>query len=151
MIRSKFAFAAEQILLDQRTGTNSAINILESLTAAAFPFFLPRLAFFIALERDRTDAELSNLIFKIGCNGTEVGRQLVTINFAENLISNFSWQVDGLMVPIPGKVEFEVSLSDGPELDSYSFAVDALPRPMEPPVQQRLPVAGPAPAESTAI
>lgn len=126
-MRTKVCFAAEGVIRDFETNTISAYKILEGVGAAGFPFFLPHVSLFVLWERDPGDPEQYTGRFSAIIGGQRLLEvPMPTVAFQGTPRARSIFNLNGIVIPAPGNLEFHVVVDEGPEV-RYVVEIAATP------------------------
>jgi hypothetical protein len=129
MMRAKIAVPAEYVLFDAETSSTTLVNVLEGLKALT-PFVFPRLAFWVALEREMSDSPTVSLKFRLSLNDKDLLLNPVDVKFLENhSITNLVFNLNGLTLSSHGTIAFRLLNNDGSNIVEYFLLVEPLPVP----------------------
>ena len=120
MPRTIFSLASRSFSTDRDTGQLSIFEVLEGISALAFPVVLPEVAFTTLLEKATGEPDSRRMSFVVAIGGQELARMSFDVNFAHGNRFRMSIRVNGLVVPSAGPLSFFV---DGQQ-DVYVIPVE---------------------------
>jgi len=124
MIRVKSCLLAESIEADPTTGQSSVLGVIEVIRASSFPLTIPKLAFFMMLEREASDAARCRAKFSIRQGNRGLALQSMDIDFGEELIVRVELRLSQFTIPSPGPVAFRLAPEGAGAID---YVVQASP------------------------
>jgi len=126
MIRSLIALCANGVVRDAETNNISIFNLIERISAASFPFFIPHIAFFNLLEKDAGDESILNAIVRVKNNDQIIFSFPVRADFQTSERNRCTVNLEGLTVSSAGQLIFELLVADN-LIGSYEIKIEALP------------------------
>lgn len=127
MISCKLVVCGESIVRDADTNAVSAFNIIEEMSAPAFPVAVPRLATLFLLERAADDKDPDGAEYVLSLSGRELLRSAVTTSFDGKPRTRVMITVQGLLLPTEGDLRAALHLG-GSELAAWTIPVTAASR-----------------------
>lgn len=106
--RARLSLAAEVLILDSLTNSVTAAKIIEDAKVQAFPVVIPTISFLTSVGRDSTDPEIINAVMRLTLDEEEILTDSIELNFLGRLGSRYFSHIQGLVVPKPGILRFEV-------------------------------------------
>ena len=123
MFKAKLCLIAENVIRDADTNYLSIYKIIEGITAIAFPAIIQQVSFLVIWEREEIDSSTTHGFFALKIVDDTVLTQRVEIDFLDKMIHRSIVKVNGIVLPKPGKLDFELRLSDG-TVANYSINID---------------------------
>jgi hypothetical protein len=121
MIRPPVCLVAQGVVRDADTNNVSIFSIMEGILAQGFPFFIQHIVFLVMWDRDAEDIAHVPVRFAIMLDGEQLHEQSLDIDFQDKLKSRMTVNIQGLVVPKPGKLTFLASPSTG---TSATYTID---------------------------
>lgn len=97
---------AESALVDQQTNKLSLFGILEELSGAGFPGFIPSAAFVIVLEREPKEPSTFDLVLTIDIGGNKIFETPIKMQFQGLLRSRAVASMQAVPILGPGIMTF---------------------------------------------
>lgn len=113
MVRVNVIFCAEFTIRDGDTNALSAINLLDDIRGAPLPFLIPRVSIVTLLERDANDPPDFPARMTIRLDGQQLFTGNFVIAFGDRMRIRNVTSLQGLVVPGPGVLRFELFRGDG--------------------------------------
>jgi len=128
MIICRLLLCAQGVVRDAEHGSISVYNIMESLQAAGFPFFIQQMAVFALLEREPGDPPQHEIRFRLSMGEAELVTVPLAIDFRASLRNRSTLNIQGLVIPHPGSLLVSASLGET-VLATYGVIVEQLSPP----------------------
>ena len=123
MITLQSLLVADRAIRDSETGNLSIINILEDITAEAFPILIPRLTVVAFINKETNDDSTQILHLKICNNENIISNNQIKVDFREKNKSKVIIQLGTLPINELGKVHFILENINRVELERYSIGL----------------------------
>lgn len=124
MYSNRLLICAENVILDVQTNSISVINILEDITPAGFPFFIPRFSLVHFLERDPIDPPSIQINIKIILESETIFDMNQDANFQDKLRTRSMLTLGGLPIQRPGTLEVCITPNG---IDPISYKIRIMP------------------------
>ena len=121
MIRSKLFIVADRAIRDSDSGNLSIINILDDISAEAFPVIIPRLTIVGFVIKDSEDSDTPSLRFKLLNNEKTIGDHHIKVDFRGKNKTRAIIQLGGIPIPEPGELHFILTNEKEEEIDRYTI------------------------------
>lgn len=128
MITSKLLLCCHGAVRDAQTNNVSVFNILEQVNGAGFPTFIPTLFIVAFVKREKDDPENCTATLEINLGETSLGAFPIDIAFGEKLKSRLITELQGLVIPQPGILSFELKI-DNQKINAWEVRVESLQKP----------------------
>jgi hypothetical protein len=101
----------EDVIRDVDSDRVTLVNVMEQLTSTSYPFFLPKLAIFIFLEKENSEQDINgNVLLKN--NDSIIFNHEIVFSFTEKDRARLLLKFNGLAVTAPGELYAEFILKD---------------------------------------
>ncbi|MGQ0546295.1 MAG: DUF6941 family protein [Betaproteobacteria bacterium] len=128
MPRAKLVAWADNVIVDQQTNNTSLIEVIEEITAPAFPLVIPRLCVFFLLEKQEGDQDRIQGEVRFTSNGVETNRFAMDVNFQGKLRARQIVMLGGFLVREPGILKTSLIIGER-EIASYEVPVMGVAAP----------------------
>jgi hypothetical protein len=128
MITSRLMFCSHGAVRDAETNTISVFSIWEEMQAATFPLFIQRFFVVAFLAREQGDGAQSRLTLNISLGDQLLNTFPIAVDFGDKLKSRLITEVNGLPIPGPGTLRFEV-LENERLINAWDIGVTAAAAP----------------------
>lgn len=120
MISSKLFLVADRVIKDSETNNLSIINILDDITAEAYPLIIHKLTIVSFVTKEREEDKVS-LGFKILNNDTKIIEHQIKVDFRGKNKTRAIIQLGVLPIQEAGQIHFILTDEQGNEIDRYSI------------------------------
>jgi hypothetical protein len=129
MIHLRLALFAETIIRDAETNAMTIVNLIDNLTAPAFPMGLGKLSVLFVMRRDDGDPRNASGVLTFELDAIELGQLPVSLDFEDKPQTRLMVVFQGLVIPAPGTLRATLTI-DATVVGSCEAAVlpGALPR-----------------------
>jgi hypothetical protein len=124
VISNKLALVAVAVLRDAETNQISVFSIMEQLSAAGIPFYLPNASFYALWHREASDPTEKKGVFTVSINGSALHTGEIALSFGDALLNRTLINVNGIVIPQAGRLRFLADFGDGLQAD---FSIDVVP------------------------
>lgn len=114
---------AKGVAVDARTNTVSVFSILEELTPASFPAFIPELSVLALLNRGESEPEGFTVRLTVFLNDDVLLNQSMEISFQGKTNVRAIFEMRGMPILRPGKLVFQLEDPRGKTLGSTRIHV----------------------------
>lgn len=128
MITLKLLLCAQGVVRDADQGGISIFNILDSVQAAGFPFFIQHVDVFALFERYTEDPAQQEIRFRLAIGDTELLASVLAIDFDDKLRNRSTLHIQGLVVPTPGTLTVSANLGEN-TLGTYDVLIQQITPP----------------------
>jgi hypothetical protein len=135
-----FLTCAESASIDQTTNRLSLFNIVEEISAAAFPGMVPSAALVMIAERESHEPDQATLQLSLLLNGQQLYSASLVVHFQQQMRCRVVANMNGIPLNGPGRLEFNVEYSSK-SLGRWPVEIKALPSPVIAPPPQPVPTA----------
>lgn len=120
MISSKLFLVADRVIKDSETNNLSIINILDDITAEAYPLLIHKLTIvsFVTKEKENDKVTLG---FKVLNNDTKIIEHQIKVDFRGKNKTRAIIQLGVLPIQEAGQIHFILTDEQGNEIDRYSI------------------------------
>jgi hypothetical protein len=123
-MRPTVCLAAKGLVRDARTNNVSVYSILEQVTPAGFPAFIPEVEALAVWQKEAGDDGPIPLTFRVMNNQHQLESLGLTVAFGAAPRHRSMVGLTGLIIREPGELRFEF-LRDDQVIASYTVAIDA--------------------------
>lgn len=107
---------SESVIRDAENHQVTAYNILDDISAEAYPVLIPRIAIYFFSERTVDDAALYDIDIIIFNNEKELFKRRVQLNFLDKLKNKAVLKINGLTISDPGYLRVALVTPNGTSL-----------------------------------
>ena len=111
-MKVRLMLCAIGISIDRKSNNVTAFNILEEISAANFPAFIPEMYCLIVLDKTETPEEPPNFTLVAQLGDEELFKRDFAINFQDKKRHRYSIGLAGLVLNRPGNLEFRIYQSE---------------------------------------
>jgi hypothetical protein len=111
-MRVRFIACCETCVQDVRSNAISLINVIDEITAFAFPFVIAKLAMVAFLERSPDDAENHQVTIRAELNDQRVLEHQFTLQFQGKPRTRAIADMNGFLVASAGTLRIELNLGE---------------------------------------
>jgi hypothetical protein len=113
-MRTVYLLAARRVIIDSQENDISVISLLENFTASGFPIVMSRLAIVWALTRESSEAsEQTGTVTVQIDDDAPLSNNPFALDFQNQLTSRLTLNFVSFIIPKPGQLKFEFTLSGG--------------------------------------
>ena len=123
MISSILMLCAEGVVRDAETNNVSVFNILEQISSQTFPMLVQKVAVLNILSKDNEDKDEFELFLRFVCNQDELMKKPFRVMFGNKQRTRSVFQINGLVIPEPGKFEFQLLDKEDNVISRYDIHV----------------------------
>lgn len=122
MITLEWMLVARGVSIDRESGSMTIFGVINAIRGEGFPIFVQHLTIAGLLRRKPSDAKRATVKLVISHGGQDIFEGDMAVDFQDKLNNQFTMNFQGLVVPGPGDVEFELKIGSR-TLGTYSLAV----------------------------
>jgi hypothetical protein len=116
---------SEHVLVDKIFNDASLINLLDEVSGATFPMFMPLAQFMAVIDREEGEPQTPSASIRILLDQTVLFDQPVSVDFADQSRTRCIGTIRGLTIPAAGTLSSTFSL-DGLDPVTWETKVQAL-------------------------
>ncbi|MDM8550439.1 hypothetical protein QUF72_10190 [Desulfobacterales bacterium HSG2] len=124
MISSVLMLCGEGVIRDCETNHVSVFNILEQISSQTFPMLISKIAVLNILSKDDEDMDETTLFLRFACNKNELMKLPIRVKFGGKERTRSIYQIDGLVIPEPGKFGFQLLDKEDRMIAQYDINVN---------------------------
>ena len=114
--------AAERVIRDSDEDRMTVVDIVDSIAAEGFPYYISRLSLLMIYHREETDSDTESVVITIRNNDHEMASREQKVRFSDKIGNRTVTDLNGFLLSQPGS--FSVTIMQGDkELGKWSIPV----------------------------